>query len=180
MGFDFKTTDREALDKEFTRIAEESGDHRFFTKKEVRYLPELLGAEEQVLAFSSGFLEGTTWLIALTDRRIVFLDKGLLYGLKQTAIDLDRVNSISGETGIFFGKIVIADGSAQRTIDKVWKSSVKIFTNKVQEAIEARKKKRHAPPPPDPYDQLEKLAGLLERGVISASEFEKEKRKILG
>lgn len=180
MSFDFKTGDGDALARELARIAKESGDHRFFTRKEVRYLPELLSADEQVLAFSSGFLDGTTWLIALTDRRIVFLDKGLIYGLKQTAIDLDRVHSISGETGLLFGKIIISDGASPRTIDKVGKSSVKIFTNKVQEAIEARKKKRHAPPPPNPYDQLEKLAALLERGVLSSAEFEREKRKILG
>ena len=82
-----------------------------------------------MLAFTSGLMDGNTWLVTLTDRRIIFLDKGMIYGLKQTAIDLDKVNSISGETGIMFGKIAIEDGASQRVIANVWKKTVVAFTN---------------------------------------------------
>ena len=51
-------------------------------------------------------MDGNTWLITLTDRRIIFLDKGMIYGLKQTTIDLDKVNAVSGETGLFLEKSV--------------------------------------------------------------------------
>ena len=60
------------------------GDDQFFTKKELKHLPEILREGEQLLAFTSGIMDGNTWLISLTDRRIIFLDKGMIWGLKQT------------------------------------------------------------------------------------------------
>ena len=109
----------------------------------------------------------------------------MIYGLKQSIVDLDKVNAVSGSTGLLFGKINITDGSNDRLIENVWKKTVKNFTNKVQEALEARK----APQPAiqqapekenDPYEKLEKLAGLKDKGIISSEEFEAEKKKILG
>ena len=72
-------------------LLREIGDDQFFTKKELKYLPEILMENEQVLAFSSGLMDGNTWLITLTNERVIFLDKGMLYGLKQTTIDLEKI-----------------------------------------------------------------------------------------
>ena len=79
--FDFKNATKAELKEEYNKIAEEMGDTQFFTKKELYYLPEVLMENEPVLAYTSGFMDGNTWLITLTDRRIIFLDKGLIYGL---------------------------------------------------------------------------------------------------
>lgn len=38
---------------------------------------------EEVLAFSSGLMDESTWLITLTNTRIIFLDKGMIYGLNK-------------------------------------------------------------------------------------------------
>ena len=65
--FDFKRASKEDLDQEYMRIAEESGDSMFFTKKELNHLPEILMEKEQVLAFSSGMMDNNTWLIALIE-----------------------------------------------------------------------------------------------------------------
>ena len=182
MAFDFKNASQADRKREYDRIAKEFGDDQFFTKKELNHLPEVLSDGEQVLAFTSGLMDGNTWLVTLTDRRVIFLDKGMLYGLKQTAIDLDKVNSVSGQTGIFFGKITIEDGASSRLIDNVWKKTVVAFTNKVRDAIEARKS-RHVPPSQpagdDVITKLEKLAALLEKGIINQEEFAQQKAKIL-
>jgi hypothetical protein len=134
--FDFKNASKADLKREYKRIAEESGDDGYFTKKELRHLPEILRDMEQVLAFSSGLMDGTTWLIVLTDRRIIFLDKGMFFGLKQVAIPLEKINAVSGRTGMFLGDISISDGQGTRQIKQVAKASVIPFTNKVQEAME--------------------------------------------
>lgn len=115
------------------------GDSQFFTKKELNHLPHILHDDEEVLAFTSDLMNNNTWLIALTDKRIIFLDKGLIYGLRQTAIDLDKVNAVSGETGIMFGRIAIQDSAGSYQIRNVWKKTVIRFTNRVQQAIDARK-----------------------------------------
>ena len=104
MTFDFKSASREELRHKYNAIAKEIGDDQFFTKKELHHLPSVLSEGEQVLAFTSGVMAGNTWLITLTDRRVIFLDKGMIYGLKQASIDLDKVNAVTGRTGLFLGK----------------------------------------------------------------------------
>jgi len=182
--FDFKNASKTELSKEYKRIALEMGDDQFFTKKELDYLPEILMENEQILAFTSGLMGANTWLITLTDKRIIFLDKGIIYGLKQSIVDLDKVNAVSGSTGLLFGKINITDGANDRLIENVWKKTVKNFTNKVQEALEARKVAQAVITPTevketDPYEKLEKLASLKEKGIISEEEFLAEKKAIL-
>ncbi len=135
------------------------------------------------MAFTSGLMDGNTWLITLTDRRIIFLDKGMIYGLKQTAIDLDKVNSVSGTTGMLLGKIAIEDGASQRVITNVWKKSVVAFSNKVRDAIEARKQSLRPVPAPvaaeDIVSRLERLATLLDKGILSQNEFAQQKARLL-
>lgn len=184
MSFDFKNASKNDLRNEYERIAKETGDDKFFTRKELNHLPQVLSAGEQVLAFSSGFMDSHTWLIVLTDKRIIFLDKGMLFGLKQTAIELDKVNAVSGQTGIFLGEILIENGASTRIIKYVSKESVIAFTNKVRDAIEAKK---HHVPTSAPHDsrnddivsKLERLTILLEKGALSKEEFDQQKAKIL-
>ena len=133
--FDYKSASKKELMEEFKRIAKATGDDQFFTKKELMHLPSILMGGEQVLAFSSGLMDGNTWLIALTDRRVVFLDKGILYGLKQTAIPIDKISAVSGETGLLFGKIKINSGQSDQEITNVLKHTVMPFTNKLQEVM---------------------------------------------
>lgn len=183
--FDFKNASKESLKVEYNRIAKEFGDDQFFTKKELNYLPEVLQNNEQVLAFTSGLMDGNTWLITLTDRRIIFLDKGMIYGMKQEIVPLNRVNAVSGKTGILLGKIVITDGAKDRKIDNVWKQTVKPFTNKVQEAIDALNRPQRFEEPQkvdkqeDRYAKLEKIASLKDKGILTEAEFLSEKEKIL-
>lgn len=182
MSFDFKNATKQELNEKYKEIAQKIGDDQFFTRKELNYLPEILSDKEEVLAFSSGLMEGNTWLITLTNKRIIFLDKGMIWGLKQTSIDLEKVNSISGKTGLIFGDILIEDGAKERKISNVWKKTVKIFTNMVQEAIENRRTQQRQPQSKEednPYLKLEKLAELKEKGIITEEEFNKEKQKIL-
>lgn len=187
MAFDYKNASPEELKARYNAIAKEMGDDQFFTKKELNHLPHVLHDGEEVLAFTSGMMNNNTWLITLTDRRIIFLDKGLVYGLRQTAIDLDKVNAVSGETGIMFGNISIQDSAGSYQIRNVWKKTVMRFTNRVQEAIEARKSRfmqqpaasKAAGPDDDVIAKLERLASLRDRGVLTDAEFAEQKARIL-
>lgn len=184
MSFDFKNASKEDLKKEYDRIASEIGDDQFFTKKELNYLPEILKDGEQVLAFTSGIMDGNTWLITLTDKRVIFLDKGMIYGLKQEIINLDKIHGVSCKTGIFFGEIEINDGAIVRKIENVWKKTVKLFTNKLQDALDNYSNqaiKQNVPSSGnDVVSQLEKLAELKEKGILTEEEFKIQKAKILG
>lgn len=182
MVFDYQKASKTELDTEFKRIAKVSGDDQFFTKKELAHLPLVLAAGEQVLAFASGLMDANTWLIVLTNRRVLFLDKGMLYGLKQVAIDLDKVNAVSGKTGLIFGEIQIEDGANNRTIRNVPKATVTRFTNMLRDTMEARKGglvPSTAPAATDVVSQLERLGALKERGLLTEQEFADQKAKLL-
>jgi hypothetical protein len=190
MMFDFKNATPEALRVEYNRIAKEIGDDQFFTKKELRHLPEVLADGEQILAFTSGLMEGNTWLITLTDRRLIFLDKGMIYGLKQVSIDLDKVNAIGGNTRLIFGSITVEDGARARVIDNVMKRCVVPFTNKARDAIEKRKRPsappalppgmpQQATPQDDLVSKLERLLVLKEKGLLTQDEMEHQKARLL-
>lgn len=182
MAFDFKTCSADERKREYDRIAKVIGDDQFFTKKELNHLPEILAPGEDVIAFSSGIMDGNTWLITLTDRRVIFLDKGMLYGLKQVSIDMDKINTVSGETGIIFGKITIQDGASSRVINNVWKKTVVPFTNLLRDAIEKRKVGSAVPAAKsgdDIVDKLERLAALMEKGILTQDEFMQQKAKLL-
>ena len=182
VSFDFKNAAPADLKAQYSRIAKEIGDDRFFTRKELNHLPQILADGEQILTFASGLMNGHTWLIALTDRRIIFLDKGMIYGLKQVMIDLDKINAISGQTGLIFGMIKIEDGASERLIDKVGKQTVVGFTNEARDAIEARKRQLRAPAPANSDDlvsKLERLAALKDKGILSQQEFDQQKARLL-
>lgn len=182
MAFDYKNATPEALKAEYNRIAAEIGDDQFFTKKELNHLPEVLASGEQVLAFTSGFMDGNTWLITLTDRRVIFLDKGMLYGLKQASIELDKINAVSGKTGLMFGEILIQDGGNERKISNVWKKTVTAFTNKVRDAMHAKKQPAAvsvSAAADDMISKLERLSALRDKGVLTPEEFAEQKTKIL-
>ena len=140
--FDFKRASEADLKREYRRIANESGDDGFGTKRELKYLPQMLMDGEQVLAFSSGLMDGNTWLIVLTDKRVIFLDKGMLWGLRESSIQLSQINGVSGESGLIMGKITINDGFAERQIKNVSKSSVRPFINRLQQELEAQHETR--------------------------------------
>lgn len=186
--FDYKNaTDhqRKVMAKE---IAKSVGDDMCATKKELLYLPEVLKNGEMVIGFSSGFMDGNSWLICLTDSRLIFLDKGMLYGLKQSVMALDKIASVTYSTGMLFGKIEISLGSKSHKIDQVPKAAAKNLTNLIEVQISANKqptnsRSTESPAPlsssQDPYEKLLKLGELKEKGFITEEEFASEKQKIL-
>ena len=152
--------------------------------KEVKSLPEVLREGETVKGLTSGFMDGNTWLIVCTERRIIFLDKGMLYGLKQKDTPLEKINSIEHKIGMIFGKITIRDAATEITIDNLQKAAVAPFLETVNSAIEALKNSTNAPPPAgnEPVDvasQLGKLTDLRDKGVLTEEEFQGQKKKLL-
>lgn len=187
----------------YRRLAFEIGDDGFMTRGELDHLPAVMMPDELLLWFASGALQSTGkeqrlggfTLIALTDRRILLLDKKLLAGIQTIAIDLDRVNSITGDTGLLFGNVKIQDGGDERKIGLIKNDTVQPFVDRVQEAIQQRKQRLHdqqaaaiaeasaptaaAAPVINVADELEKLASLMERGILTPEEFAQQKAKLL-
>ena len=157
----------------------------FGTAKEVSHLPEVLHDDENIKYLTSGLMNGTTWLIVCTQKRIVLLDYGMFFGVKQSEMNLENINSISYQTGLLFGSIEIWHGGARMQIENCEKKTVKPFVEAVQSAMKALKAAsqpapRTSAPVQDVAGQLEKLATLVEKGLLTKEEFDAQKAKLLG
>lgn len=184
MAFDLKNANPAERKAEYKRIATEMGDDGFFTKKEMNHLPETLHDGEELLGFASGLMDNKTWLMALTDHRILLLDKGMLYGLRQTEFLLRNVSAISYETGMLMGKLVVQVGSVEHTISQVPKKAVANFAERARSAIDRLSSGTSSTPTAttagdDVVSRLERLASLRDRGVLTDEEFAAQKAKIL-
>lgn len=166
----------------------QSYPHRyiFWTQKEIRKLPKILDTDENILAVTSGFMNNATWLLALTPRRLLFLNCGMFFGLRLFQIPLDRVQSIDSSFTIAFGNISVWDGASSFRIALVLKSSIIPFVRATEDAIDSFKRSLVAPArgshsaAPDIATQIAKLAELKESGYLTDEEFTAQKKKLLG
>ncbi|WP_331842829.1 PH domain-containing protein [Pantoea agglomerans] len=183
----YKTASKEDLKKEMKRLASAVSDAPFGTKKEFYHLPEILGADETPLAIASGMMDNNTWLITLTNKRVIFLDKGMLYGVKQVDINLSNIVSVGGKTGLLLGEIMISTSGQNYIIKNVMKGSVIPFTNLVNET---RNNQNQSPKPEQQqaktqlsFDEqmakIERLAEMKENGILTDEEFQVQKQRVL-
>lgn len=164
----------------------------FYTRKEIRYLPKILGEGEEVLGLTSGFLDGRTWLAVCTSRRVLLINRGMFWGLHQIQMNLDRIQSIDSSYTLFFGSIRFWDGANATNINMVLKASIAPFVRTVQEAMDRYKRQmaydiagsvnnaHRGMTAPKLTDELERLAKLKAEGHLSEQEFQAAKTKLLG
>jgi hypothetical protein len=162
----------------------------FYTKKEINYLPEIMVEGEYIRALVSGYSGKRTILAACTNRRILLIDKGMFFGLRQWQIALDRIQSIDGDYVIMFGNIRVWDGASSVTLNMVLAKNIDPFIKEVRQAIDdfkrlsfnevvGRGQAQVQPAPVDVASQLERLAALKEAGHLTEEEFQAQKYKLL-
>lgn len=162
------------------------GKYIFWTQKEIRALPKILDNDESIKAVTSGLMNNATWLAVCTNKRLIFVNRGMLFGLRQVQLPLDRIQSIDHEFTIVFGSISVWDGASAFTIRMVLKNSILPFVKATQEAMyalrSAQQSKASAPQTAhnDIASQLVKLAELKEKGYLTEAEFQQQKKKLLG
>lgn len=181
----------ESIQKEIESLGEVD---LFGTSKEVSHLPEILQDDENIKYLTSGMMDGTTWLIVCTQKRIILVDYGMFFGVKQSEMPLENVNSVSYQTGLIFGSIEIWHGGARMLIENCEKKTVKPFCDAVNAAIKKLKspsqkqnlnpqvqtKNQKSSSTEDFINQLERLAALKEKGILTDEEFAEQKVRILG
>lgn len=97
---------------------------------------------------------------------------------------------------MLLGNIKIQDGGDERKVGSIQNKAVRPFVTRIQEAIEARKQMLHeqqaraiaaasslsatsTQAPVDIASQLERLADLMDRGILTPEEFAEQKAKLL-
>ena len=178
-----------SLEKIKTEISQLDGFEQLITRKEIKELPQILWDDEHIHAIISGFYNKGNGLLLASTSRLIFVDKGILGGMKVEDFPLNQVSSIQYETGIMFGKVTIFTSSNKATIEQVEKQAAKRFAEVSRRLIskkesaetgesvkqqEIKSKKSSGN-----LSELERLAKLYEAGHLSDEEFAKSKSKLL-
>ncbi|MTW85587.1 hypothetical protein F3157_07910 [Virgibacillus dakarensis] len=157
----------------------------FGTKKEVKELPNVIRENETIMYATSGFMENNTWLITCTDKRVLFLDKGMIYGLKQVEIPIEKINSVSHKKGLMFGTVIIHHGSDHMEINQINKATLNPLVEAINNEIENQKNKKDDKPYRSKEfsfsvaDEIIKFKKLFDEGVITEGEFQAKKKELL-
>lgn len=149
------------------------------TKKEVKELPNIIGDDEIITYATSGVYDGHTWLVVSTNKRIIFLDKGMLFGVNQIEMPLSKVNSIKYRKRFFLGEIEIWDGASMIKVTNILKRTLIPFVNAVNDSIEEFEKLQKPLNQSSVADEIIKFKKLMDEGVITQEEFSKKKNELL-
>jgi hypothetical protein len=152
---------------------------RFGTWKEVRHLPGILQVGEEIKGLTSGFLNEKTWLILCTNRRLLFVDCGMFWGIQQLDIPLEKVSSFEYRAGLIFGEFTVWDSTKQFVIKNIRKGTLNPFANAINRELEQIRSRTRALNFLDVADQIRKLSRLVDDGILTESEFQNQKTKLL-
>lgn len=151
----------------------------YLGRKEINELPKILAESEIVDNIAQGTYNNGQGILVSTNRRLIFIDKGLLYGLKVEDFPLDKITTIQYETGLLLGEIKIHTSGNIAKIDNIEKATARNFSEFVRNKLSEPKETISQNTQPNVLDQLEKLAKLKDNGILSDEEFNEQKKKLL-
>ena len=159
---------------------------------ERRMLYDILATDEHIESMIGGrFLKDTgriekhNGVAVATNKRVVFVDKGIFGSTETMTISYDSIESVTYSKGMMAAGVhVIGRGASDYRIEDIFdKDSVQPFVDCILENIE---QPSQAETPPNvsqkstsTVDELERLASLVERGFLDRAEFEAKKRELL-
>jgi hypothetical protein len=149
--------------------------------REIKRLLDHLWEGETVERMTTGAYGNGTGLIVLTDRRLLFVQDGVM-SKKSEDFPIDKVSSVQWSSGLILGAITIFASGNKTEIKNVNKDDGK----EIVDAVRARLSTSTAKPSaaasalqPDIIRQIKQLGELREAGVLSQEEFEAKKAELL-
>lgn len=161
------------------------------TKSEVKELPNLLHADEELRGLLEGILtlsgkssNGIGLLIA-TNKRIIFFRKSIIGTQTKEEYPLRQVTSSVYRKGLIMGGVGITTANNDAVIDHCVKTEAERFDRILHEVLEeyhATMSQNNTQPQTTQLsnlEQLEKLFELKQKGIITEEEFNQQKAKLL-
>jgi len=157
--------------------------NKFGMKNEMKHLAEYLQQGEVVEELTGGLLKGRgNGLLALTDRRVVFLFHGVINkGLEE--FRLQQLTSVGMTGGLMWAAINLTVAGATQSIENVDKTDAKRVVPAIRDAISRAQASPVATPVasegPDVIAQIAKLKELHDAGILTDEEFGAKKAELL-
>lgn len=168
------------------QIQKKTGLTKFLGRKEIKELPNILWEDETVENVIQGYYNDGTGLLVATNKRLIFIDKGIIK-LKVEDFPYDKISSLQYETGIILGKMTVFTSGNRADIKNLAKNETRPFaeyvrarvTSKTEPASLSSNKSSDVSPSEDRVKQLERLAYLKHKGMLTQEEFNQEKKRLL-
>lgn len=158
----------------------EVSDVSIFGKWEVKALPEVLRDGELPEGLASGFYEDSIGVVVATNQRVIFINKGLFGALKTADFEYGNITSVVASSGLIFGEIRIHVAGNVDRIDKLTGSEATKLADLIRGKI--RQHSSGIPSftaPMSIADEIAKFAKLRDDGLITDSEFDAQKARLL-
>ena len=114
-------------------------------RKEIKELPSILWEDENIERLVQGFYNGGLGILVATNKRLIFVDKGLVYGLKVEDFPYDKITSIQYKTGLLMGEITIFASGNKADISNIEKKQTRTFAEYTRARITASKEHASMP-----------------------------------
>ena len=137
--------------------------------------------DETVRFVALGTFERGAGILVLTDARLLFF----LRRVEQPLLDLPlgRIGSVTTTSGLISGEVDVEVGEDVLAVSRVVKADVEPLADAVRHAVEAAPQDVEPSEPQaekvDPFEAMEKLSALRDRGVITEEEFAAKKQELL-
>jgi hypothetical protein len=161
--------------------AEMPSYNRMFVKGELKELAKIMSEEEVVLDMLQGNYKDKQGLLVATSRRIIFIHKGIMWGMTLQDFGYKLITTVEFRTGLIDGRLVImASGNSEEIKNVMPKNRTKQFAEIVRNKLsEFHSTSTTLVAATNVGEQLEKLASLRERGILTDEEFTQQKNKLL-
>jgi hypothetical protein len=157
---------------------------KFMVRRELKLLPEILHEDEEVVNLAQGRYEGNEGLIVVTDRRVLFVDQGIVRSHRED-FPYEKISSVQSSKGMLAGKVTIFASGNKAVIENVLpKQQADSIADHIRASISvapstAVQSSSTPDPQSDPYEKLRKLGDLRDAGVLTEEEFNQKKAALL-
>ncbi|HET7657514.1 MAG TPA: PH domain-containing protein [Bacillales bacterium] len=150
-------------------------------RKSLDELNEILNENETIELNMGAFHDSKNGILALTNKRILFVSKGLFSGSTVKEFSFESIHSVEYHTGATGSKITLYSSDHENVFEDIGdpkeevKRFVDLFNQKMEDPAPASTEQNEE----DVIGQLERLAKLKEQGVLTDEEFQAQKEKVL-
>lgn len=171
-----------ALDDHGIAAAASKVAGKVFGRKEIRHLANILDPAEQVHAIGVGSLDNKMGIAALTDQRLLFLEKSLFGSESLREFALDAIGALSLSKKMTGETLMITHSGTSAQISSMGHGQGDAIVQQFRRLKSHAAQQAAAPAQPvsDPIEQLERLAALRDQGILTDEEFQAKKTKLLG
>lgn len=107
----------------------------FINRSEIKELPKILWEDEIIIDVVTGIYNHKSGILVATNKRLIFIEKGILWGSTVEDFGYNKISSFVYHTGIIFAELEIYASGNSSMIENVVNDDAKRFAKNVRAMI---------------------------------------------